>query len=801
MSHNIAVDLSQLTETATAAAATAAPNNSHGRHLHGDEHEVVGGNSNNINGDRNLSVTLLNGDGDTCDGGGDDGPIATGPAPVVTIPNATTPTPLASKHTAPTAVVVIPATATTTTTTAAGGGGGDGAPGGNTNNSGGHAVAPVGRGCSNEDEDGSNDECTTPLGQMPGAVEAASASVPAAVAASAADGDLENVSPPPELRRWSPQTPPLNRKSPRSHPPAALSHAVGGDGGGGEGEQDDDDDKEAVATTEAADNSVDDDEEEEEEEEPTEDVEIILRHSRLLRPPSVPRAPTDMSDGGGSGAAVSPGNGGSNSNNRHDDDDEDEDGDGDGEENSNRNTINSIGGGEGDRAMGAAAPTPPPPPREGPAAAASSSSLMLPTGPIGVEVGSGGSGGGGGGEARMTSSIAAAAAAAATFSSASDVGPTLHVDPTTTAAVYSNGDRKGSRGRNNALYSSLAAGTHGTRNQQHQHHNGADGIIANNSISIDNSINITVNHSDSDASPQPAAAAAAAPSSPPWGSPEVFALIADYAGSRALCQLMRVNTAFYAAATSDAIWYALMTERLNLLPLVTEAGVTSGYHRFFLDEVITTRALQGHYTFNAAVSPAAAAAASSQSSFSLGQLGGGFGSGGGASDVFTIEAVSLLMSSATFGQTNHPIGRVQLLIRYKGDTMEVLQGSCRFSVHRRCFSFCCNAFSAPVRGPVFTVTVALVGKPWPNESPQHFTGHRRGLRLIMAPMLLEGRICGSQVTETDVIAVSKAAAAPTAAAAVGGTPFSSPSSTPASAMAARMHAGPKSITITPIITS
>lgn len=238
----------------------------------------------------------------------------------------------------------------------------------------------------------------------------------------------------------------------------------------------------------------------------------------------------------------------------------------------------------------------------------------------------------------------------------------------------------------------------------------------------------------------------------PWEVTRVFHAVVAYSGYRALCQLLRVNTKFHAMATSDTIWKQLMTESLNLQPLVASLRVTQQYYRFFIDEILTTRALQGHYTFVSAAAQqqgnAVGGGSRTLSPLASGSLHNGW-------DIYNFDAVTLLITSATFGQTNHPVGRVQLLIRYKNETMEVLQGSCRFSSYRRCYSFCTSAFSCPVRGPIFTVAVAQVHKPWPGESPQHFLSHKGGIRLVMTPSILEGKNPGSQVTETDVIAVSK----------------------------------------------
>ncbi|KAG5490127.1 hypothetical protein JKF63_00246 [Porcisia hertigi] len=234
----------------------------------------------------------------------------------------------------------------------------------------------------------------------------------------------------------------------------------------------------------------------------------------------------------------------------------------------------------------------------------------------------------------------------------------------------------------------------------------------------------------------------------------LLSLVYSYCDVVTLVQLMRMNRTAHERATSDAVWKPILVG-MNMLPLLSAYERDSDYYDFFLKDVVTTRALHGHYTFQAAsdshgtmsttsgTRPASMNLDSSPWELSLQE------------DIFNIASLQLLISTASLGQSNHPIGRAQLLLTYKNESMEVLQGSCRFSVHRRCFSLCCNAFGTVKRGPVFTVAVATVTKPWANESFEHFSGHKNGLRLVMTPVLWEGPSPGSQITEKDILVVSR----------------------------------------------
>ncbi|GET93326.1 hypothetical protein, conserved [Leishmania tarentolae] len=238
----------------------------------------------------------------------------------------------------------------------------------------------------------------------------------------------------------------------------------------------------------------------------------------------------------------------------------------------------------------------------------------------------------------------------------------------------------------------------------------------------------------------------------------LMTLISSYCDVVTLVQLMRVSRSAYLLATGDAVWKPLLAS-MNLRPLLAAYERDKHYYNFFLEDVITTRSLHGHYTFQAenAVSSSHESVNTTSGTKSAAMKRGHASQDEDSlhDDIFNIASLQLLISAASLGQSNHLIGRVQLLLTYKNESMEVLQGSCRFSVHRRCFSLCCSAFGAVKRGPVFTVAIATVTKPWANESFHHFSEHKNGIRLVMTPVLWEGQSPGSQITENDILVVSR----------------------------------------------
>ncbi|ESL10043.1 hypothetical protein TRSC58_02229 [Trypanosoma rangeli SC58] len=223
-----------------------------------------------------------------------------------------------------------------------------------------------------------------------------------------------------------------------------------------------------------------------------------------------------------------------------------------------------------------------------------------------------------------------------------------------------------------------------------------------------------------------------------------------------VCRVMLVCSEFYKLATHDKVWKNILY-CMNLRPLLDLPNTpTRGYYRYFIDDIITTRALHGQYSFRAV---------SAGEQLTDMERGRGNGAVKGDMPQFLpsfaedfnchVETATLHFSSALLGQMNHPIGRVQLLLEYSDTSKELIEGVARFSWHRRCFVFCCGSSELGVRGHVFTVAISSVEKPWCNQSMEQFEAHKGGLRLIMAPMLLEGEIRGSKITEMDIVSVSR----------------------------------------------
>ena len=114
---------------------------------------------------------------------------------------------------------------------------------------------------------------------------------------------------------------------------------------------------------------------------------------------------------------------------------------------------------------------------------------------------------------------------------------------------------------------------------------------------------------------------------------------------------------------------------------------------------------------------------------------------------YDMSSVVLIVSSATFGNVHHSLGRIQMMLSYRSGQVEILQGALRFSVTRRCFCICSSVFGAPTRGPVFSVAVAQSNRKWANQSQQLFKA-QWWIRLV-TPALVEGRSRGSMVNESD----------------------------------------------------
>lgn len=216
-----------------------------------------------------------------------------------------------------------------------------------------------------------------------------------------------------------------------------------------------------------------------------------------------------------------------------------------------------------------------------------------------------------------------------------------------------------------------------------------------------------------------------------WDLPKIFWRITAYCSDTTILNLMRVSQRFSVLATHDNVWRDILF-RYNLQALIA-FPIRKPLYRYFIEDIITTKALHGRYEFEAH-------------------------SVGGMTDRFSPYNISLavfIASTASLGNQWHTIGRGQLMITYRSGNVEVLQGALRFSSVRKCLIFCSGIFGSPLRGPVFTIAVAQVKRKWANQSQASLAAHQGGIRLVMTPVLVEGKTKGSLITETDVIAVSR----------------------------------------------
>jgi hypothetical protein len=211
-----------------------------------------------------------------------------------------------------------------------------------------------------------------------------------------------------------------------------------------------------------------------------------------------------------------------------------------------------------------------------------------------------------------------------------------------------------------------------------------------------------------------------------WDLPRLFWRIVHFCCDEALAALICCSKRLYELCTHDTLWKEILL-RFNLQSLLT-VPVEKPLYRYFVDDIITTKVLSGRYEY---------ASASTDS------------------NVYPVQAVTLVVSSASLGWLRHTIGRFQMLTSYR-NSVEILNGVVRFSPKRRCFIFCCSNFGSTIRSVLFVVMVAQANRRWANQSQQMFAAHQGGFRLVMTPMLLhEGPTKLSLLTETDVIAVSK----------------------------------------------
>lgn len=168
---------------------------------------------------------------------------------------------------------------------------------------------------------------------------------------------------------------------------------------------------------------------------------------------------------------------------------------------------------------------------------------------------------------------------------------------------------------------------------------------------------------------------------------------------------------------------------------------TSRLFRYFIDEVVSGAFLRGCFSFE-----------------------------GDAGLEYAVSSLTMLVTPAQLGSCRS-ISKVRLNLQYRaGD--EEWNGAIRFSAVRKCFVMCFSPLNIRIRGPCYAVVVAVAQRKWANQSNEQFAKHKGGLRLILTPISVQGTARFSEVTETDVLSVSRPP--PRGAAPGGGSPSLSP---------------------------
>lgn len=215
-----------------------------------------------------------------------------------------------------------------------------------------------------------------------------------------------------------------------------------------------------------------------------------------------------------------------------------------------------------------------------------------------------------------------------------------------------------------------------------------------------------------------------------WDLPKLFWRILFFLDLHDILRVMRVSQRLRVLSSHDNMWREILL-RFNLQALLT-VPISKPLYEFFCEDVITTRVLHGRYEYQ------------SEKGLVSSHM-----------QPYDMSSVTLLVSSASFGNEHHSMGRIQMMLCYRSGQVEILQGALRFSMTRGCFCICSSVFGATVRGPVFSVAIAQSNRKWANQSQQLFKAHKGGIRLVMTPALMEGKTKGSMVNESDVIAVSR----------------------------------------------
>jgi hypothetical protein len=198
--------------------------------------------------------------------------------------------------------------------------------------------------------------------------------------------------------------------------------------------------------------------------------------------------------------------------------------------------------------------------------------------------------------------------------------------------------------------------------------------------------------------------------------------VAPFLDEAALVALLRTCRHMRQIVTSDDIWEGRLKDMRVAVLLVNK---TSNFFRAFKSDVVTLRALEGAYDYEADEPADGAGSGASPLSQSP--------NGASASPVTAVKRVLLTVSPAFLGFVT-PVARVCLVVQYfAGTTDDVFEGTMRYSFSRRLFVMSTYLTRNPRQdGPRFDVVVARSARKWGTEKVAHFERVRNGTRLILS---------------------------------------------------------------------
>lgn len=160
--------------------------------------------------------------------------------------------------------------------------------------------------------------------------------------------------------------------------------------------------------------------------------------------------------------------------------------------------------------------------------------------------------------------------------------------------------------------------------------------------------------------------------------------------------LSMLNKTIYSIFCSDPFWVE-MFKKMHLTPLEKFYNISTGHYNFFVNEILTTRALSGLYVFEKMFSPSLQRSVSLQTtSFSGYQLPKSLCTTGGEVEELNsfaeqakYQGIRLLIVPVTMGRSTMELSRAHLLFRRwpPFDKYKIYLGSCRFSWSHKCFVF------------------------------------------------------------------------------------------------------------------